>query len=67
MKKNVGSVDKIFRIILAAVVAILYFTGILSGTVGIVLLILAVILVLTSMISFCPIYFPFGISTAKKK
>lgn len=67
MKKNVGSVDKIFRVILAALVAILYFTGILSGTVGIVLLVLAVILVLTSMISFCPIYFPFGLSTAKKK
>lgn len=67
MKKNVGSADKIIRVILAIVLAALYFTGTVSGVAGVVLLVLAVILVLTSIISFCPLYWPFGISTGKKK
>ncbi len=67
MKKNMGSADKIIRIIAAIVIAVLYFTGVLSGTAGIVLLVLAAIFVLTSLISFCPLYFPFGLNTTKKK
>lgn len=62
-----GSADKIIRVIVAAIVAILYISGIVSGTVGIVLLVLAAVFVLTSLISFCPLYFPFGLSTCKKE
>lgn len=67
MKKNMGTADKLFRILAAAVVIVLYFTHIISGTTAIVLGILAGILLLTSFISFCPLYLPFGISTLKKK
>tara|TARA_R110000851_G_C13081268_1_gene565791 strand:- start:600 stop:812 length:213 start_codon:yes stop_codon:yes gene_type:complete len=63
MKKNMGSADRIIRIIVAAIVGFLYFTGTISGTLGIILLILAGIFVLTSLISFCPLYAPFGIRT----
>lgn len=67
MKKNMGNTDRVVRILIAAVVAVLYFTGVVSGTVGIVLLVLAGIFVLTSLISFCPLYAPFGLSTCKVK
>lgn len=67
MKKNMGSVDRIVRIIIAIVIAVLYFTNVISGTVAIVLLVLAGIFVLTSFIGFCPLYVMFGISTCKRK
>lgn len=67
MTKNMGSADRIIRVIIAAIVGILYFTGTISGTLGIVLLVLAGVFVLTSMISFCPLYAPFGIKTCKIK
>lgn len=67
MKKNMGTIDKIVRIVLALVVAILFFTNVVTGVLGIVLLVLAGVFVLTSLISFCPLYLPFGISTCKKK
>ncbi|MGW9685951.1 YgaP family membrane protein [Flagellimonas sp. 2504JD1-5] len=67
MKKNMGSADRIIRFVVAAIIAILYFTGTLSGTLGIILLVLAGIFVLTSFISFCPLYAPFGISTCATK
>jgi hypothetical protein len=67
MKKNMGSTDKIVRIIIAAVIAVLYFTNVISGTLGIVLLVLAGVFVLTSFISFCPLYAPFGLSTCPMK
>ena len=67
MKKNMGNTDKLIRVLLAAVVVILYYTNTISGTLGIVLLVLAGIFVLTSFISFCPLYAPFGISTCKLK
>lgn len=63
MKKNMGNTDRIVRIVIAAVIAVLYYTGTLSGTLGLVLLILAGVFVLTSLISFCPLYAPFGINT----
>ncbi|MEX2410559.1 MAG: DUF2892 domain-containing protein [Candidatus Paceibacterota bacterium] len=63
MKKNMGSADRIIRVIIAAIVGVLYFTGTISGTLGIVLLVLAGVFVLTSLISFCPLYAPFGIRT----
>lgn len=63
MTKNMGSADRIIRVIIAAIVGVLYYTGTISGTLGLVLLILAGIFVLTSLISFCPLYAPFGIKT----
>lgn len=67
MKKNMGNTDKIVRIIIAAIIAGLYFSGTISGTLGLVLLILAGVFVLTSLISFCPLYAPFGLSTCSTK
>lgn len=58
-----GNADRVIRIIIAAIVGILYFTDIISGTLGIILLVLAGVFVLTSLISFCPLYAPFGISS----
>jgi len=66
MKKNMGSVDRIVRVVIAAVIAILFFTNIISGALGIVLLVLAIVFLATSLISFCPLYLPFGIKTCKK-
>ena len=62
-----GTADRIIRVIIAAIVGILYFTGTISGTLGIVLLVLACVFVLTSLISFCPLYAPFGIKTCPIK
>ena len=67
MKKNMGSTDRILRILIAAVIAVLFFTNVITGTVGIVLLVLAGIFLLTSIVSFCPLYAPFGISTCATK
>jgi hypothetical protein len=67
MKKNMGTVDKVIRILVAVVVVILYFTNVISGTLGIILLALSTIFVVTSFLSFCPVYLPFGLSTMKKK
>lgn len=66
MKKNMGSSDRLIRLVVAAVFAGLYFTGTVTGTIGIGLLVLAAVFTLTSVISFCPLYAPFGISTCKK-
>lgn len=62
-----GTADRIIRVIIAAIIGVLYFTGTVSGTVGIVLLVLAGVFVLTSLISFCPLYAPFGIKTCPAK
>ena len=67
MKANMGTIDRVLRIIIALVIGILYFTNILSGVLGIIALVLAVIFVLTSLISFCPLYLPFGLSTCPRK
>ena len=67
MKKNMGNSDRIIRFIVAAIIAVLYFTGTITGTLGIVLLVLAGVFLLTSFISFCPLYAPFGISTCSMK
>ena len=67
MKKNMGSADRIIRLLIAAVVVVLFYTNVISGTLGIVLLVLAGVFVLTSLVSFCPLYAPFGISTCKVK
>jgi len=67
MKKNIGTIDKIVRIILALVIFALYYFHVIIGVLAIVLLVVAALLILTSLISFCPIYWPFGIRTNKKK
>lgn len=67
MKKNMGTIDKVVRILIAFVVIGLYFANVISGIVAIVLLILSAVFILTSLLSFCPLYLPFGINTGKKK
>lgn len=67
MKTNMGSIDRILRIIIAAVFITLYFTGTVSGTLGIVMLVLSAVFLVTSVVSFCPLYLPFGISTCSAK
>jgi hypothetical protein len=67
MKKNMGVIDKTIRIIFAVLIAILFYVKVITGTFGIVLLVFAGIFVLTSFISFCPLYTIFGYSTCAKK
>jgi len=67
MKKNMGNTDKGIRVLLAIGISLLYFFNIIEGTLAYVLMALAVVFVLTSFISFCPLYTPFGISTCKTK
>ena len=67
MKNNMGTIDKVIRILVAAVVIVLYFTHVISGILAIILLIFAGIFILTSFLSFCPLYLPFGINTRSKK
>jgi len=67
MKKNMGNTDRIIRLIVAAAFAVLYFTGTVTGTLGIVLLVLGGVFVLTSVISFCPLYTLVGINTCAAK
>ncbi len=65
-KQNMGTLDRTIRLLLAAVVAVLYLTGNLTGLAAIILGILAVIFVITSVIGFCPLYVPLGLNTCKK-
>lgn len=65
MKPNVGTNDRITRAVLAIILAVLYFSGMVTGTLGIILLVLAGVLLLTSLISFCPLYAPYKFSTRK--
>ena len=67
MKKNMGSVDRSLRVVLAAAVAVLIITGTLGGAAAIILGILAGVFLITGFIGFCPLYLPFGISTKKKE
>ena len=66
MKKNMGTIDKAIRLVVAVAIAVLFYTGVITGVLGIVLLVLAAVFVLTSLISFCPLYLPFGLNTGKK-
>lgn len=67
MKKNMGVIDKAIRILVAVVVLVLFFTNVISGTLAVILLILAGVFVLTSLIGTCPLYMLFGLSTKKKE
>lgn len=66
MKKNMGSADRIIRLVVAAIIVALYFMEVISGTLGIILLVVAGIFVLTSIIRVCPLYLAFGIKTCAK-
>ncbi len=67
MKKNMGIADRVIRTILALAMIALYATGTITGTLGIILIVASVIFLLTSLISFCPLYLPFGLNTLRKK
>lgn len=67
MKKNMGITDRIIRTVLAVVLIALYATGVIEGTLGIILIALAIVFLLTSFISFCPLYLPLGLNTLRKK
>jgi hypothetical protein len=67
MKANMGSTDKAIRIVAAVIIGLLYAFGAIEGTLAIILGVFVVIFVLTSLVSFCPLYVPFGISTCKSK
>jgi hypothetical protein len=66
MKKNMGTTDKIIRLLMAAIFIGLFITDTVVGTAGVVLLILAGIFILTSVVSFCPLYSFFGANTCNK-
>jgi hypothetical protein len=65
MKANMGNSDRIIRSLLAMLT--LYLTGVITGTVGVILVVVSVVFLLTSVVSFCPLYAPFGLSTCKPK
>jgi Na+(H+)/acetate symporter ActP len=67
MKKNMGTVDRVVRVAIAVVIAVLYFTGQISGLAAVILGLLAVVFVATSVVGTCPLYLPFGISTCGKQ
>jgi hypothetical protein len=67
MKINMSAADRAIRLLLVAIIAILYFTDNVSGMVAIILGILAVIFAFTSFMGFCPMYYPFKVSTIRKK
>ncbi|MBU0696254.1 MAG: DUF2892 domain-containing protein [Bacteroidetes bacterium] len=66
MKKNMGTLDKVIRILIAISIIALYYSGIVSGTLAIILLLFSVVFIATSFISFCPLYIPFKINTTKR-
>lgn len=67
MKKNMGTIDRVIRVLIAIVFAVLWYTKTIEGVLGIILMVLGGVFFLTSLIGFCPLYLPFGISTCKKK
>jgi hypothetical protein len=67
MKKNIGTIDKAIRLLFAVVVVVLYFTHVITGVLAIVLLALSAVFVVTSLLSFCPIWMALGLSTRKKE
>ncbi|UCF20281.1 MAG: DUF2892 domain-containing protein [Gemmatimonadota bacterium] len=66
MTKNMGTLDRAIRTLVAVVIGVLYFTNVISGTVAIVAGIVAIVFLVTSFVSWCPAYLPFGLSTRKK-
>ena len=67
MKKNIGVIDRVIRILVAVVVVVLYFLHVISGTWAIILLVLAAVFVVTAILGLCPLYLPLDMSTRKKE
>lgn len=67
MKRNMGSADRAIRLLVAAIIVVMYFSNIITGTVGIIVLALAGVLMLTSFAGFCPLYTVLGINTCEVK
>ena len=67
MKKNMGNLDRVLRLLGAGVLIVLYFLNVITGTLAVVSLVIAAVLILTSFISFCPLYVPFKINTRKRE
>ena len=67
MKKNLGIIDRVVRVLIAVVIAVLYFTQVIQGTGAIILLVLAGVFVVTAILGLCPLYLLFGLSTSKKE
>jgi len=65
MKSNMGTIDRVIRAVLAIIFAVLYFSGTVTGTLGIILLVFGGVFLLTSLIGFCPLYAPFKFSTKR--
>ncbi len=65
--KNMGTFDRVLRLVVAGIIILLYFTDIISGTIVLVLSVIGVAFALTSMVGSCPLYLPFGLSTLRKK
>jgi hypothetical protein len=65
MKRNMSNIDRIVRLVISALFAYLYFGGVVTGTFGVILLVLAGVFTLTAVVAFCPLYAPFKISTFK--
>jgi hypothetical protein len=66
MKKNMGTTDRVVRTFVAILLLILLFSGEITGTVGVILAIVAIVFLITSLVSFCPLYVPMKISTRKE-
>jgi len=66
MKRNMSDLDRIIRVVIAALFAYLYFGGIVTGVLGIILVVLGAVFLLTSIVAFCPLYAPFKFSTYKR-
>lgn len=62
-----GTTDRVLRVIVAIVLAVLYFNGTITGTLGLTLIVLSVVFVLTSLVGFCPLYLPFGMNTCARE
>jgi len=67
MKKNIGTIDRVTRILLSAIIAFLYFTNVITGTPAIILIGVALVLVITGFLSFCPLYFVLGFKSIKSR
>ena len=65
MKRNISNLDRLIRVVFAAVFAYLYFSGVVTGALGVILLVVAIVFLLTSLVSFCPLYALFKIKTNK--
>lgn len=66
IKHNMGMLDRVLRFLIAVIITILYFTNIINGITAMILLVLAVVFMLTSLVSFCPLYLPFNLNTKNK-